>query len=212
MGLPKNCRRFTVVSFLFALCLPFALAQDNPPDPQIPGRNNAGLRQPPGRVPIQPPQSEIGAAEIFRLLDLPAAQRALGVADEQRKKLEDIAFNFRRAMVQQEAALRVQQLDLERLIRADTPDRAAIDKKIQEIAQAQSSVMRTRVNGLLDVRSNLTREQRDRIREFMQQRNQQRLQPGMAPAPRLQSGVAPAVPPQIPPSPPRPPVPPQPPQ
>jgi Spy/CpxP family protein refolding chaperone len=183
MGFPSRYCRFAVLSFFIVFCFPLVRAQNNPQAPQVPGRNNAAPIQGFRRAQMEGPQSEIPARELLRLLDTPAAQRALGLADEQRKKIEDITFNLQRTMVQQEAALRVQQLDLERLMRADSPDRGAIDKKIQEISQAQAAVMRTSINGVLDMRNVLTKEQQEKLKEFVRQRAQQRIQPGAPPRP-----------------------------
>ena len=93
-------------------------------------------------------------------------------------------------------------------MKADTPDRAAIDGKVQEAAQAQAAIMRSRVNALMDLRDILTKEQRDKIRESVAQRIQKRVR---ARAQQVQPGpkIAPSIPavPPAPPAPPKPPVP-----
>ncbi len=180
----KSCR-CTVFLFLLLLCIPPARAQDNAPAPKVPANDNVRRIQALRRALMEGPQSEVPAGELMRLLALPAAQQALGLSDEQRKKIDDIAFNLERTMVQQEALHRIQQLELERLLRADAPDRPAIDKKIQEIGQAQSAILKTRIGGLLDVRSVLTKDQQERLKEFIRQRARQRApQPPEAPAPK----------------------------
>jgi hypothetical protein len=42
---------------------------------------------------------EVPAEELLRLLEQPAAQKALVLTDEQRDKIEDISFNVRRAAI-----------------------------------------------------------------------------------------------------------------
>ena len=42
MGFSGKYCRFTVLTFLFVLCLTIAAAQDNPPVPRGPGRDNSG--------------------------------------------------------------------------------------------------------------------------------------------------------------------------
>jgi Spy/CpxP family protein refolding chaperone len=100
------------------------------------------------------------------------------LANEQRKKIGR-QLQVRRSAIQQQAALQVQRLELERMMRAETPDRIAIDRKIPDIVQAQTAIMRTRINALMDLRGVLTKEQRDRIREFALQRVQQVMRPGI---------------------------------
>jgi Spy/CpxP family protein refolding chaperone len=157
--------QLTTWLFVFAVCLAapgaLALAQEIPP---------AG----PGQLPPRAAEGgEVPAEQILRLLELPAVQKALVLTDEQRKKIEDISFGVRKTVIQQEAALRVQRLELERMMRANTPDRAAIDKKIPEVVQALTTIMRARINALMDLSSALTKEQREKIREFVSQRIQQ---------------------------------------
>jgi Spy/CpxP family protein refolding chaperone len=201
--------RFTCLLSIFAICLPvlgsLAPAQENPPAGQVPAGPDARLRLPLQRA-LEGGQG-LGA-EILRQLNLPAAQKALAFSDEQRKKLEDITFNIRRSAIQQQATLQVQRLELQRLMGADTPDRAAIDKKVQEIAQTQSSLLRARVTALLDLRGLLTKEQRDKIREFVRQRLQQAGPGAQQARPRPKINPPPLAPQASPPQPPAPPKPP----
>ena len=212
MILASRLCRFSALSFVFVLCLSVlgspAQVPEAPQGRRIPGDAGVRPRQLLREALRRGPESEALGQELLRLLTLPEAQKALGISDEQRKKLEDIAFNTRKATIQQRATLQVQRMELERLMRADNPDRAAIEKKVQEVSQAQSTMMRARVNGLLDVRAALTKEQRDKIRDHLQnqvrQGVQERLQ-GVRPGPRQ---AAPAPGPQGPPPPPAPPRPP----
>ncbi len=121
----------------------------------------------------------MGQEMLMRLLHDAEVQKVLNITDEQHKKLEDIAFTGQKTAIQDEAALRVRRLELRHLMEADNPDRAAIDKKIQEIAQAQTGLMKNRTNEFLDVRAVLTKEQRDKIRELVQKRVQGIRQRGM---------------------------------
>ena len=55
-------------------------------------------------------------------------------------------------------------------IKALLPDRAAIDKKIQEVAQEEAALMRSSINTRLNARAILTAEQRAKLVQFMQNR------------------------------------------
>ncbi len=197
----KRFRFFSGAAVCVLALVSLVSAQQPGPDrpgPQLPGRNRMG---PPPLPGIQGARSEAERElRLARLLRQPEVQKALQITDEQRRKLEDIDFNSSKQAIQQRATLQVQQLELQRLLEADNPDRAAIDKKIQEVAQARAGLMRTETNALLDVRSVLTREQRDRIREYMQSQNRQRRQEqqrGRVGAPRPQ-GQGQPTPPQPP--------------
>jgi len=185
---------------VLALATPVPAQQGGPDRPgrQLPGRNE--MLPPP--LPREPgAQSDAWELRLTRLLSQPEVQRALEITDDQRKKLEDIAFNSNKQAIQQRATLQVQQLELQRLIRADNPDRAAIDKKIQEVSQARAGLMRTGTNALLDARNVLTKEQKDRIGEYIRDRNQQRrqdIQRGRTSGPRPQVPFQPPQPQQPP--------------
>jgi len=123
--------------------------------------------------------------------------KELGVTDDQRKKMDDINFNAAKARIQAQGALQVQRMELERLMRADNPDRAAIDKKIQEIAQSQATLMRSTITARLDNQAVLTKDQRDKLKDLVQKR---------VAAARARQTPPPAkpAPPPAPPAPPRP--------
>jgi Spy/CpxP family protein refolding chaperone len=193
--------RLKMMAMLCIACLfvlvPIALAQ-NPPQQDQPAPGMQGMRPPGGpgmgmRRPgmgIRRPEM-VGRGILRLLLRDVELQKQLNVTDEQRKKLEDIVFNNEKAGIQERANLQIRRLELQRLTQADTPDRAAIDKKLQEVAQAQAALMRAQINGSLDFRAVLTKEQRDKIREAVQKRmppmQQQRMmqprpgRPGMMP-------------------------------
>jgi len=130
----------------------------------------------PSAMPLDPLQNEIREPGFSGILRRPEIQKELGITEEQRKKLEEIGFNSSKTGIQQRATLQVLRLELGRLMQADTPDRAAIDKKIQEISQAQSAQMRTMVNSRLDIQSVLTKEQREKIKNLRQSRMGMRMQ------------------------------------
>lgn len=105
---------------------------------------------------------------IMGPLSRPEVQKELGITADQRKKLEDIRFASERASIQARADVQIQQLELQHLMGAETPDRTAIDKKIQDLAQAQAALMRAQFNNQIDTRNVLTKEQRDKIQDVLQ--------------------------------------------
>ncbi len=136
---------------------------------------------------------------LLRMLRRPDVQKDLGVTDEQRKTLDDIAFNTEKAAIQNRATLQVLHLELARLEQGENPDRAAIDKKIQEISQSEAALMRTTIAARLDVRGLLTKEQREKIPSLMQRRNpagSMEMRPGQMGMPRRNPQPAQSQPPE----------------
>jgi Spy/CpxP family protein refolding chaperone len=138
------------------------------PGPQgMPGRGMRG-----GGGPGMPGGPDMGQrdSDLMR----PDIQKELGITAEQRQRLEDIRFNSEKESIQHSSALRIQRMELSRLIDAENPDRNAIDKKIQEVAQEEASLMRSSVNAHLSARPVLTAEQRSKLAQLRQNRPQGR--------------------------------------
>jgi len=197
---------FTARWFVLAVCFFVpgspAMAQAIPAGPQVPAGQNA---QPAPVLRRALERDRLQAETLLRLLELPAVQNALVITDEQRSRIEDISFNVRKEAIQQQAVVRVLRMELELMLKVDAPDRSAIDRKVQEVAQAQAAIMGARVHALMDLRGVLTKEQEDKIRESVLRRTQQRAQarPQQAqPLPKLVPSA-----PAPPPAPPQPPVP-----
>jgi Spy/CpxP family protein refolding chaperone len=152
------------------------------PGAQGPGMQRPGMRGPngPGMMPGNP---EMGKRESMELLR-PEIQRELAITVEQRKKLEDIRFNSEKESIQHRAAAQIQRMDLSRLIDAENPDKAVIDKKVQEVAQEEAALMRSSINARLGARAVLTAEQRSKLEQLRENRQG----PGRAPAGDMQPG------------------------
>jgi Spy/CpxP family protein refolding chaperone len=100
----------------------------------------------------------------------PEIQKELAITPEQRQKLQDIRFNSEKESIQHRASLQVLHLELSRLIDSENPDRALIDKKIQQVAQEEASLLSSSVNSGLNARALLTAEQRTKLEPIMQNR------------------------------------------
>lgn len=192
----RFCRFITWVS-IFAVCLSICgslvLAQA-PPGQNVPPAQ--ALRNALER-------GQWRAEQILRTMELPAVQKSLVLTDEQREKIGDISHIVRIDVIRQQAELRVQRLELQRMMQGDAPDRPAIDEKVQEVARALAALMHTRVSALLNLREILTKEQIDKMRESaarrIQERARARAQQGQ-PGPKLASPAphAPPAPPAAP--------------
>jgi len=85
--------------------------------------------------------------------------KALDLTAEQQKKVDAIHEKQARQMVQAEADLRIATMDMQQLMRAETPDKAKIDAQIDKVAQLRAGMQKSRTATLLEVRALLTPEQ-----------------------------------------------------
>jgi len=158
----------------------------------MPGKNRRMMPGPeqrrPGMMGLTSPESR-----MLRKLRNPEVQKEIGLTADQKKKLEDLRFGAGRDAIQTRANLQVQQLELGRLMRQETPDRAAIDKKIDEITQAESALRKSMVHGQMDAQNVLTREQKQKLSDLAAPRNRQ-AGPGGAAVPQPKAKPAGAKP------------------
>jgi Spy/CpxP family protein refolding chaperone len=89
----------------------------------------------------------------------------LDLTEAQRKRIEEIVDRQMRQSIKARADLRVAELDLRKLMRADVPDRRAIESQIDRIGVMTSGMKKARVGAMLDMRSVLTDEQRKQLQE-----------------------------------------------
>ncbi len=59
----------------------------------------------------------------------------LKLTDDQKKEVQKLHFDFQKQMITQMSKIAGARVDLQQLLKADNPDRAAIEKKITEISQ-----------------------------------------------------------------------------
>jgi Spy/CpxP family protein refolding chaperone len=134
-----------------------------------PGRPGFEMRGPAGPG-VMPGRPEMRPRDSMPDLLNPEVQKELAITAEQRQKLADIRFNVEKESIQHRSALQIQRLELSRLIGFDNPDRTAVDKKIQEIAQEEAALMRSTINARLNTRAALTAEQRAKLEQLRQRR------------------------------------------
>lgn len=109
---------------------------------------------------------------LFRVLNDPDIREKVGVTTEQVAKIRRQESDFRKAEIRNRADLEVKRIDLNDLLAADKPDRAAIDSKLQEISTAQMALEKSRIDNRLDMRDALTPAQRQKLRDVMKERRQ----------------------------------------
>ncbi|MGB9434848.1 MAG: Spy/CpxP family protein refolding chaperone [Candidatus Acidiferrum sp.] len=115
-----------------------------------------------------------GEFGLSRLLSDPEIQKKVGVTAEQVAKIRQQGSTFRKAEIRQRADLEVKRIDLRDLLSVDKPDRAAIDRQLQEISTSQLAMAKTRVDFRLNMKDALTPEQREKLKQAMRERWQSR--------------------------------------
>jgi Spy/CpxP family protein refolding chaperone len=105
-----------------------------------------------------------------RALRDPQIRQQLGISDQQATKLEQDITNFRKARIQDRANLEIQRIDLQNLLAADNPDRAAVDSKLQQVSAAQLALEKSAVDFAVTLKQEISPEQRQKIRQFLRER------------------------------------------
>jgi len=124
------------------------------------------------RMDMRGPGRGPGEFGLSRVLNDPAIREKLGVTTEQVAKIRQQESDFRKAEIRNRADLEVKRIDLNDLLAADKPDRAAIDSKLQEISTAQLTLEKSRIDYRLNMRDALTPAQRQKLRDLMNERRQ----------------------------------------
>jgi Spy/CpxP family protein refolding chaperone len=83
----------------------------------------------------------------------------LKLSDEQRKETEQLRFDMAKRAVERQAKVKTARLELAELFKADSPDKAAIEKKVNEIAQLQSQGRMSFINHWFAVNKLLNADQ-----------------------------------------------------
>ena len=96
--------------------------------------------------------------ELMRELDLTA---------EQRDKIADLHDRQARKVIGMRSEIRIAGLDLRKLLRAEQPNRVAIDGQIDKIAKLRADLRKAQVGTMLEIRAVLTPEQRKKLRDRM---------------------------------------------
>lgn len=125
-----------------------------------------------------------GGAPLGRVFNNPDLQKQIGVTPEQVAKIKQQNTDFEKFNIENRATLQTRHLELNQLMSASTPNRAAIDAKLGEISAAQLAAEKERVHHELDMKTALTADQQAKLKELMQSH-----QPGMGPGGRGGPGM-----------------------
>ena len=112
-------------------------------------------------VLAQPGEEE----EMPEFVDQDPAIGRLQLNDQQKKQVEQMRIDIEKQLIGVRSKAQMAHLELRQLLNADNPDKVAIEKKMQEIAQIRTQGASIRLNQWFEVNKILTPEQQKVWRE-----------------------------------------------
>jgi len=117
-------------------------------------------------------------AGLGRILRNPAMRERLGVTPEQAARIQGQESAFAKGRIQSDANLRVKRMEMDELLAAEKPDRAAIDKKMRELSDARFAAEKAGMDHRLAMRDALTPEQKEKMKQWQQEQRQRMMERG----------------------------------
>lgn len=96
--------------------------------------------------------------------------KGLELTKEQRDKIHQIRTQTRKANIPLEADLKLKEMELHELVQMDTPAKDRIAAKVKEIETIRTQLRLNKLNGRIDQRNVLTKDQRDKLQEMKMMR------------------------------------------
>ena len=94
----------------------------------------------------------------------------LDLTDSQKAAIKEIRNSMRKDMIQKKADLRIAELELHELVDNEGVDMPAVEAQIKKIEATKSAMLLTRIKSREAMRSQLTSEQRAKLRALMHTR------------------------------------------
>ena len=148
-------KRFFAVAYMVLLFGVIAVAQQKPRNDSAKQEIQIGR----GMTMITADLLEIGAQTKLFL----RFTEQINFTIEQKKKLEELYYQFQKSGAQQEADLDVADAQLRRLLTGDSVDLTAVRAKVKEIEAIRAAATMKRIEILLQALNTLTHEQHLRV-------------------------------------------------
>ena len=98
----------------------------------------------------------------------------LGVSEAVKKQVQDLVYETRRDSIQLKATAASERLELQKLLRADKPDRNAVFGQLEKVSMAKLAIRKQQIGLMLSVSALLTPQQRAELRDMMERRRGKR--------------------------------------
>lgn len=102
------------------------------------------------------------------------AMTKLGVSEAVKKQVQDLVYETRKGSIQLKAAAASERLELQKLLRAEQPDRNAVFGQLEKVSKAKLAIRKQQIGLMLSVSALLTPQQRGQLREMMERRRGKR--------------------------------------
>lgn len=96
---------------------------------------------------------------------------ALGLDDNQSKEVKNVLLKLQKAMIQKHAEIQVAEIELSEILDKDTVDIKAAETKVKQIASLKTEAAMMHIQGIEDIKANLTPEQKKKLSEMMQMKH-----------------------------------------
>jgi Spy/CpxP family protein refolding chaperone len=133
-----------------------------------------------------------GFGGLSRLLSNPDIQQKVGISAAQVAKIREQESTFRKNEIRQRAEVQIKQIDLRDLLSAEKPDRAAIDRALQDVSTSRLAMEKSRIDFRLNMRDALTPDQKEKLKQALKDRRQSERGPGRQGPSGNQRGGGPA--------------------
>lgn len=124
----------------------------------------------PGFGQHRPPMERAFGFANGQFWNNPDVVKQLNLTDDQRKAMDGILQDHRMKLIDLEAALRKAEVEMIPLMKADTPDRAAIEAQIDKVVSARADLEKANARFLLDIRMQLKPDQWKQLQTMHQDR------------------------------------------
>jgi periplasmic protein CpxP/Spy len=121
-----------------------------------------GFGGPPGGGP--PMERTFHDGQFGRWWENPKIAQAIGLTDDQKKKMDDIFQQHRLHLIDLKANLEKAEVEMHPLIEADQPDESQVLAQIDKVAQARAELEKADARMLFDVRKTLTADQWQKLK------------------------------------------------
>ncbi len=112
----------------------------------------------------RPPMEQAFGLAGGQFWNNPNLVKQLNLTDDQRKAMDGILQDHRMKLIDLHAALDRAEVTMGPLMKADTPNRSAIEAQIDKVVQARADLEKANARFLLDVRMQLTPDQWKQLR------------------------------------------------
>jgi periplasmic protein CpxP/Spy len=116
----------------------------------------------------RPPMEQAFGLAGGQFWNNPNLVKQLNLTDDQRKAMDGILQDHRMKLIDLQATLRKAEVAMIPLMKADTPNRSAIEAQIDKVVQARADLEKANARFLLDIRMQLNADQWKQLQTIRQ--------------------------------------------